>query len=53
MGEYFEPRLRMECMIELKNTLSKYGKQSETLNLMFEHFKEKNKDVVFVVSTHF
>jgi len=49
-GKEFDPRIRKECVIQLRQIFRKYGQGSESLERMMKSFEHRNKDIVFLVN---
>eukprot|EP00347_Sterkiella_histriomuscorum_P007084 403350315 len=49
-GEIYDPRIRKECVIQLRNIFERHNQYSLSLEKMMLSFEHKNKDVVFLVN---
>ncbi len=49
-GKDYDPRIRRECVIQLRNIFSRHGQVSDSLEKMMKSFNHRNKDIVFLVN---
>lgn len=50
VGKHYDPRIRRECVVQLKQIFAKYGQTQDALDDMYLSFNPKIKDIIFLVN---